>query len=231
MLVLKNSGVQRIPGCEPEPVEKLRKLLRGEDRGHIPQQFLEELLGDIMALEAEQVQRRNQPAHLSWELELLIEACTRITDLEENTHALRGTVKTLEEENQQLRKEPSSLCDLTVARAGSLALQLEELGTQLTQDKANSQKEELEGELQSNIANTVRPSRATQVGPPERMPPWRPRLPEGASGITALSWSLISDSWVTSSLAQLQLRPAILSRCRPRGQVLPPRDTGHLGGG
>lgn len=127
--------------------------------------------------------------------------------------------------------KPSSLCDLTVARAGSLALQLEELGTQLTQDKANSQKEELEGELQSNIANTVRPSRATQVGPPERMSPWRPRLPEGASGITAVSWSLISDSWVTSSLAQLQLRPAILSRCRPRGQVLPPRDTGHLGGG
>lgn len=30
MLVLKNSDVQRIPGCEPEPVEKLRKLLRGE---------------------------------------------------------------------------------------------------------------------------------------------------------------------------------------------------------
>ncbi|XP_036162388.1 protein Daple-like [Myotis myotis] len=100
-----------------------------------------------MALEAEQVQRRNQPAHLSWDLELLIEACTRIIDLEENTGTLQGTVKTLQEENQQLRKEVA------------------ELGTQLTQDKANSQKEELEGEPPSNIANTVRPSRATQEEP------------------------------------------------------------------
>lgn len=33
MLVLKNSDVQRIPGCEPEPVEKLRKLLRAEKTG------------------------------------------------------------------------------------------------------------------------------------------------------------------------------------------------------
>lgn len=127
--------------------------------------------------------------------------------------------------------KPSSLCHLTVARAGSLALQVAELGTQLTQDKANSQKEELDGELQSNIANTVRPSRATQVGTPERMSPWRSRLPKGASGIRAVSWSLISDSWVASSFAQLQLRSAILNRCWPRGQVLPPRDTGHLGGG
>ncbi|XP_059547643.1 protein Daple-like [Myotis daubentonii] len=80
-------------------------------------------------------------------------ACTRITDLEENTHALQGTVKMLQEENQQLRKE------------------VEELGTQLTQDKANSQKEELEGEPQSNIANTMRPSRATQEEEPSSLGP------------------------------------------------------------
>ncbi|KAK1334123.1 hypothetical protein QTO34_005123 [Cnephaeus nilssonii] len=46
------------------------------DRGHIPQQSLEELLGDSMALEAEQVQRMNQHTHLSWDMEQLSEAAS-----------------------------------------------------------------------------------------------------------------------------------------------------------
>ncbi|XP_070256786.1 protein Daple-like [Myotis yumanensis] len=100
-----------------------------------------------MALEAEQVQRMNQPDHLSWELDLLIDASIRIVALEESNRTLQGTVQALQKENQQLR------------------LEMEELGTQLNQDKTNSPKEELEGELQDNIANTGRPYRATQEEP------------------------------------------------------------------
>lgn len=89
-----------------------------------------------------------------------------------------------------------------------MAPQTEELGMQLQKEKASSQhletlNEELEEDLEQwfNIIHTLRAHRAAQVGPPERMPPLAPCLPEGVSRATAVSWSLISDSWVTSSLA------------------------------
>ncbi|XP_023619872.1 protein Daple-like [Myotis lucifugus] len=88
-----------------------------------------------MALEAEQVQRMNQPAHLSWELEQQSEASSHIVELKRENKGtvqeLRGasialqesSIKYMElkEENQQLRK------------------QMEELRLQLLQEKDNSQ--------------------------------------------------------------------------------------------
>ncbi|XP_070256834.1 protein Daple-like [Myotis yumanensis] len=122
MLVLKDNDMQRVLGYDPEPVEKLRKLQRALDRGHIPQRFLEELLGDSMALKAEQVQRMNQPAHLSWEMEQLSEASNRILEnqtLQGVFQEMRGAsvaqqdsslrCTELQEENQQLQKQKEQL--------------------------------------------------------------------------------------------------------------------------
>nr|KAF6387759.1 hypothetical protein mMyoMyo1_008197 [Myotis myotis] len=91
------------------------------DRGHIPQWFLEELLGDSMALEAEQVQRMNQHTHLSWEMEQLSEASSHILEnqtLQGTVQEMRGALVALQEsslrctelqeENQQLRKQGSN---------------------------------------------------------------------------------------------------------------------------
>lgn len=100
-----------------------------------------------------------------------------------------------------------------------LALQMEELQLQLQLEKGKSQEwetltEELVNELEQllNEVGTLKADRALQVGAP-----WNPCLQGGASRITALSWSLISDSWVTSFLTHLQLRAAILSCSRGMG--------------
>nr|KAF6387765.1 hypothetical protein mMyoMyo1_008200 [Myotis myotis] len=126
------------------------------DRGHIPQQLLKELLGDSMALEAEQVQRMNQPAHLSWEMEQQSEASSRIAqELQGASFALQESsieYTELKEENQQLRKE------------------MEELRLQLLQEKDTNQEwetftEELVKELEQlrHEVDTLKADRALQM--------------------------------------------------------------------
>lgn len=77
-----------------------------------------------------------------------------------------------------------------------LALQVDKLQLQVQLEKDKSQEwetltEELVNELEQVLkeVGTLKADRALQVGLP-----WRPCLQGGASRITALTWSLISDS-------------------------------------
>ncbi|XP_070256847.1 protein Daple-like [Myotis yumanensis] len=164
MLVLKDNDMQRVLGYDPEPVEKLRKLPRALDRGHIPQRFLEELLGDSMALEAERVQRMNQPAHLSWEMEQLSEASNRI--LENQT--LQGVVQ--EMRGASVARQDSSLrCTELQEENQQLQKQKEQLEMELLKEKNSSQEwetltEELVKALEQllNEVDTLKVDRAIQ---------------------------------------------------------------------
>ena len=105
---------------------------------------------------------------------------------------------------------------LSLAWAGSLALQIEKLQTQLEREKQSNQdletlSEELikeKEQLQSDM-ETLRADRARQVGCPERMPPQHPGLHEGAPRVRAVPWALSSDTWVTRLLTRLPLRSAL----------------------
>ncbi|XP_014404587.1 PREDICTED: protein Daple [Myotis brandtii] len=166
MLVLKSNKMQRILGYDPEPVEKLRKLQRALDRGHIPQQLLKELLGDSMALEAEQVQRMNQPAHLSWEMEQQSEASSHILELKREN---KGTVQELQGASIALQESSIKYKELKEENQ-QLQKQMEELQLQLLQEKDNSQEwesltEELVKELEQLLheVDTLKADRALQM--------------------------------------------------------------------
>lgn len=122
------------------------------------------------------------------------------------------------------------LVKLTPARAGSSALQIEKLQTQLEREKQSNQDLETLGEelikekeqLQSDM-EALRADRARQVGRPERTPPRHPGLQEGAPRVRAAPRALSSGTWVTCLLARLLLRSAAGG-----GGRLPPRDAGTL---
>ncbi|XP_054571373.1 protein Daple-like [Eptesicus fuscus] len=132
-----------------------------QEPGHIPQQFLEELLGDNMALEADQGQKMDHPAHRRMELGQLSEASGRILALEGNHETLQGAVREPQGDSLALR-EGSGTCTELQKETQQLREQVEELGIQLRNEKPTSQHlSALKGQL-LKLIDTLRLYRAQQ---------------------------------------------------------------------
>lgn len=110
-----------------------------------------------------------------------------------------------------------------------MVLQIEKLQTQLEREKQSNQdletlSEELikeKEQLQSDM-ETLKADRARQVG----APPGRMLLPQ----VRAVTQELWADTRVTTYLAELLLRPAVLNRpWRSGGRIWPLRDVGSPG--